>query len=177
MVIKSMLIFILLISHLEAITQSENVLKAIFITRFIQFSQWPAEENYFEKQDKFYIVNLTKQKDLNQGFKSTFSSVLLKGKIVEYTQIKNISEIGNADVIYINNDCLKLLPELLKSVKGKPILIIGDSPGLCQKGGHVNMYITKTQTLGYEINLKAYEQSGIKPQAGLLRMGKIVNNE
>lgn len=159
-------------THVQA-QHSENMLKAVFITRFIKFSEWQNESVLFESKKKFYIYSLT-QKEINKELKKTLSQIKLKGQEVEFKTGKSIDEAINANVIVVSEDCLHYIPSLVTATEGKPILLIGDSPNFGEQGVHINMFITPKGTISFELNMKSFEKSNIKPNSGLIRMGKII---
>jgi hypothetical protein len=168
------LIIVLLIGSDYAFSQhSQDVLKAVFTARFIQFSQWENEEIFFQKQDKFYFYSLS-EKSINNELEKTLSKIVLKGKKVEFKKISDIEEALEANVIFLSDDCIECIASLINAVENKPILIISDADNFAEFGVHINMYITNKGTIGFELNMKAFEKSGIMPNSGLIRMGKIV---
>ena len=63
----------------------------------------------------------------------------------------------------------------LKVLRGKPVLLVGESPGFAASGGMIN-FVAAEQAVHFEINNETCHQAGLKLNAKLLSLGKRVHS-
>jgi hypothetical protein len=139
----------------------EYRLKAEFLFRFAQFTEWPAE------------VGNT----LNLCVYGTdpFGAELdaLQGKLVERRNIVvlrnvNADALGVCQIIYIAPAAADV-PHLLEQTRGRPVLIVADTPGAARLGVTLNMAVVKSHVT-FEANMQAARAARINLSSRLLRL-------
>ena len=89
------------------------------------------------------------------------------------------ADVGDAQILFVGAPALPELPRILAGTRGKPILLVGDSPGLAKQGVAINFFL-KPDILGagkqlrFQINPEAMEGRGLKVSADLYDVAQIV---
>ncbi len=169
---KKIVFFIFLFILIPLYAQhSEQVIKGVFLSKFVQYVYWP--ENHFLKKGYISIVFFTETK-LSPILISDYKHLKIKGYTVKITKTTRMQDLSGADVIFIAKNQKNKCEQICKTFANNPILIVSEFDGAAQKGSHINIFITQNSTLSFEINPKAFKRSNLSPDAGILVMGKII---
>ncbi|MEO5368800.1 MAG: YfiR family protein [Magnetococcus sp. DMHC-1] len=76
-------------------------------------------------------------------------------------------------ILFISKSEQERFSEIFSGLAGKPVLIVGDTPGFCHQGGMIN-FIRFENTLRFEINIRMAEQADLKISAPMLQVAHIV---
>jgi YfiR/HmsC-like len=138
----------------------EYRLKAEYLYRFAQFTEWPAETG----------------NTLNLCVHGTdpFGAELdaLQGKLVERRNIVvmrnvNADALAGCQIIYVAPAAADV-PQVLEQIKGRPVLIVADTPGAARLGVTLNMSVVKGH-VSFEANMQAARSARINLSSRLLR--------
>ncbi len=94
-----------------------------------------------------------------------------KGRVV---YLQNRQAIESCDVIFICESESEWLYEILKRVKGRPILTIGDSPDFARRGVMINLVVERDR-IGLEVNLPAVRNSNLEVSSHVLKNAKLID--
>jgi hypothetical protein len=140
----------------------EYQLKAEFLYRFAQFAEWPVE------------VGDT----LNLCLHGTdpFGAELdaLQGKLIERRNIvvlRNVKAdaLDGCQIIYVAPAGAADVRHVLEHTKGRPVLIVADTPGAARLGVTLNMAVVKNHVT-FEANMQAARAARISLSSRLLRL-------
>ena len=138
----------------------EYRLKAEYLYRFAQFTEWPVEAG----------------NTLNLCVHGTdpFGTELdaLQGKLVERRNIVvlrnvNADALAGCQIIYIAPAAADVR-QVLEQIKGRPVLIVADTPGAARLGVTLNMSVVKGH-VSFEANMQAARSARINLSSRLLR--------
>lgn len=169
---RSVFIFLVFFLHFS-ISKSQSVeysLKASFIEKFARFTEWETNVT----GENFVIAVLGRSPFYNE-LGDMAKKTKINGLPVKVIYLKNIEEANACQLIFICSSERKNIPDIIKFIENKNILLIGDTPGYCEQGVHFNFYLESNNTVHFEINVKALEKSKLKPDMHLLSIGKIIN--
>jgi hypothetical protein len=157
-----MLIGLAGITTLQADDFPEYQLKAQYLYRFAQYTEWPEE------------VGTT----LNLCVHGTdpFGAALdaLQGKMVERRSIVvmrniNADALDSCQIIYVAPAAAADVPHVLERLQGRPVLIVADTPGAARLGVTLNMAVVNSHVT-FEANIHAARTAGINVSSRLLRL-------
>jgi len=150
---------------------SEYLIKAGFTYNFAKLMQWPA--NAFPQPDSPIIIGILG----NDPFGATLDSVLMGKKVnARSFVVKHLkwgADIKSCNILYVSASEAAHLDEILRLVKGLPILTIGQMPDFARRGGIVN-FIIEDDKVRFEVNVEAAKQADISISSRLLTLAKIV---
>jgi YfiR/HmsC-like len=145
----------------------EYRLKAAFLYNFALFTEWPAEVGG--------TLNLCIHG--NDPFGKELDG--LQGKAVGErslaVQRKAIGEsVGSCQVVFIAASSIGSLPRVLEGLRGRPVLVVTDSPGAARQGAALNMAVAQNR-ITFEANLQAARGAGLNLSSKLLRLATEVH--
>jgi hypothetical protein len=158
-----------------ATSASERVLeyrvKAVFLERFARFVEWPAGA-FGDKSTPFQIVVLGD--DPFQGLLETaYATREIQGRPVSIRHVRRVQELGPCHLLFVSASAAGQLDELVHRLQGKPILIVGDTPGYGESGVHVNFFVADG-SVRFEINPAALRSAGLSVSYLLLQVARLV---
>lgn len=89
-------------------------------------------------------------------------------RAMRFQFFRGLVGIEGCDVLFICESEGERLPEILRAVRGKPILTVGDTPDFARRGVMINMVLARGK-VGLEVNLSAVRSHGFEVSPTLLR--------
>ncbi len=146
----------------------EYQVKAAFIVNFINFIEWP---DTALSADSFTIGILGR--DPSAGAIGALKGKTVKGRKLLVKYFDDPEEARNADLLFISPSEKRSLPLILKNLRNRPVLTVGDQQGFARSGVMINMVIVRKR-VGFEINLPASHRAGLRISSQLLKLAKEV---
>jgi hypothetical protein len=150
--------------------ETEHRLKAAFLLQFSKFVQWPSAA--FDSPTSPIVIGLV-------GFDSAapFQAVVdpstrVDGRPVVFRRFAP-SEVGDAHILFLSRDLGARANNILRAQKGKPVLIVGESPGLASRGASIN-FVLRDNKVRFEINPDTAKASQLNVSSRLLALAIIV---
>ena len=143
---------------------SEYELKAAFLLHFMDFTQWPHDNNrivcvYGNNPFKKYLQTLNRSKPKHQ-------QVLIK-----YTD--DLNEANDCNILFITRSKKHQLEQILSTLENRPLLTVSDIEGFAANSGMVEL-ATKSDKIRLVINLSAVKKPGIKLSSNLIELARLV---
>jgi hypothetical protein len=145
------------------LAQDDKQLKSVFISKFIDYTEWP------ESKDALTIGVVGNSEVL------LILQQLFEKKKKNYTvkKVTALNEIGDCKVIYIPENESKNIGLILQGVKGKSILVISDKKELATQGACVSFY-EEGGKLKFIINKSSIDKANLKISSSLLTLAKVI---
>ena len=153
---------------------SEYLIKAGFIYNFAKFVEWPAAT--FSQPDSPIVIGVLGT--------DPFGSVL--DRIVEDKKIgprgfvvkrfkwgKDLKDLKDCKILFVSASEKAHIDEILQSVKGQPILTVGETPGFAERGGVIR-FTVEDNRVRFEVNVDAAHQAELNISSRLLTLAKII---
>lgn len=141
--------------------------KANYLEPFTRFIDWPPASAAV----KPFKIEILGQNFFGPYLDKIFNRKKLKNKPVVIRYISNIQEISHPHLLFISTSMKNNISEIIDYTKNKPILTIGDTPGFCQAGVHINFFYDRLK-LNFEINEAAALAAGFNIRYHLLKLAK-----
>ena len=174
--IVSLLLSLVAVLNACAQTPSPNEyqVKAAFLFNFMKFIDWPAVA-YTSPQSPFAICILGKD-----PFGSLLDDALL-GKTMDnhpvaVRRLKDIADARHCQVVFVSSSETKKYAEIVDSVRGANILLVGETGGFAAAGGTIE-FILEESHVRFAINPDAAERAGLRCSSKLLALAKIIHDE
>jgi hypothetical protein len=135
---------------------------AEYLPGFIQYVRWPAEESI----DAWQVCRL-----LPPGKASRPDGRTARGKPVAVRPIAAGDALAGCQILDLTDAPAPSVKALLAQARKQPILTIGDDAAFCTAGGVVCLR-TGDGASGFEINLSAVQEAGLRVNAQLLNLGR-----
>lgn len=151
----------------------QYVIKAAFLYNFARYTEWP--QNAFQgtlAPLRLCILG-------NDPFGPALQSIA--GKRVQNRTIMVIHLIWAEDapqchMLFITASAQGHLKDLFKTLEGKPVLTISDTPDTVHAGGVIGLEMVEKK-VRFRINLDNADSAGLKLSSRVLNLAAIVRNE
>lgn len=160
-------------AYSESKVSREYKIKAVLIYKFSKFIEW-TPESFSDERDPFVFTIIGKD-----PFGNAIDSLhgkTVKGRKLLVKRVTGIEDIDKSHILFIARSEKERLPEMLRTTRGSCVLTISDMDRFSDHGGIINFF-TVENTIGFEINVKAAQQAGLKISSDLLNLAKITGNE
>jgi hypothetical protein len=158
----------------NASDSSEYLIKAGFIYNFAKFVDWPA--NSFSQGDSPIVIGVLGT--------DPFGNVL--DRIVEDKKIgsrgfvvrrfkwgKDLKDLKECKILFVSASEKAHIDEIVQSVKGLPILTVGETPSFAERGGIIR-FTLEDNRVRFEVNVDAARQAELNISSRLLTLAKII---
>ena len=148
---------------------NEQSLKVAFIYNFAKFTTWP--DSVFAGPGApitFCVIG-------KHEFGEAFDSVQGKSVAGRTVIVKYLTSYRNKDqcqVVYVAPSERPRLPKIVSTSKEIHALTVSDIEGFGESCGIIRMVRGSDDRIGFEINVKAAEESGLKLSSKLLNLAK-----
>ena len=151
---------------------SEYKLKAALIYKLTRFVEWPGEHR---PQTDFGICILGRD-DFGSAL-DALESRNVHGLPIRIRRLVQSEAVDSGcQILFVSESKRPFLRSILASLKGRPILTIGDLDGFAEKGGMIE-FVRGRQRIGFRINLQQASRAGLEIAAPLLQLSTIVETE
>jgi YfiR/HmsC-like len=150
-------------------TVAEYQLKAEFIERFTRFIDWPPSSG----PSGAFVIGVLGDDPFGPFLEQLAAMRKIKGKRVELRRLPTIESVDGCSVVFISSSEKHNIHRIVARTAGQPILTVGDSNGYAAAGVIVNFF-TEGDKIRFEINDTAAGKSGLKVNAKLLKLARVV---
>jgi len=152
-------------------TADEYQIKAAFLFHFAQLVDWPA--GAFEGADHSMSVCLFDDEPHRQEFQNSIEGKLIGARVFHVRLLSQASEVQGCNVLFLSRDETRRQTQILKSLRGLPILTLGETADFLSEGGMIRFHL-ENDKIRFDINLGAAELSHIKISSRLLLLATSV---
>jgi len=148
---------------------NEQLLKVAFIYNFAKFTTWP--DSVFADPAAPITFCVVGKHEFGNAFDSVQGKSVGGRKVV----VKYLSAYRDKDdcqVVYVAPSEKPRLPKIVSTSKEVHALTVSDIDGFGESCGIIRMVRGADDRIGFEINVKAAEQSGLKLSSKLLNLAK-----
>ncbi|HON18294.1 MAG TPA: YfiR family protein [Salinivirgaceae bacterium] len=151
---------------------TEYEVKAGYLYNFARFVTWPV--SVFADATTPIVIGIYGNPRSGEIIKATIRNNTIDGRpfVIKYYNKPN--QIQQCHILFVTEITRSQVIELIKEIKGKPILTVGDNiPEFCQLGGIVN-FTQQYSTKRFEINHQVAIKSDLIISSKLLTLAQIV---
>ncbi len=141
---------------------------ALFLTNFAKFVQWPDETTFDE-----IVITVLGNDEVVEELKKISEVAAIRGKKLVVKVCQAASAIPESHMVFIPENQSRLLPEVLRIVENKSVLIVTNKKGLAEQGAAININNLYWKQR-YEINQKALAVHKLIAKPELYRLGKVI---
>jgi hypothetical protein len=147
----------------------EYNVKAVSLYAFGRYVTWP--ESAFAGAESPFVIGTMGGNPFGDALQRIAQKKKLNGRPIEVRQIKSSEESGDCHILFVtrsvSGDDEKRLFEF---AAGKPVLLVGESPGFASRGGVINFYHSGG-TVRFELNPDRSLENQLSLNAKLLTLG------
>jgi hypothetical protein len=166
---------LLLLSGFDASAQTgpsrEYQVKAVFLFNFAQFVEWPPA--VFGGATSPLVIGILGEDPFGAYLDETVRDETVNNRPLEIQRYHRVDEIKTCHVLFISRSEANRLEQILGSLKGRRILIVGDGDDFVQRGGMIRLG-TAQNKVRLIINIDAAKTANLTISSKLLRAAEIV---
>lgn len=140
------------------ITATKAQLRALFIKKIPKYVLWP-EQNHFKENEKYTVAAIDKE-ELAPYFDKLGAFKLLRWPAAD------------CQVLFLDSSNPRIIAAIIKQVKNKPILTIGQNPDFLRMGGIINL-VESGSRMKLQVNICAARKAGLIISSQLLKLSEI----
>ncbi len=150
-------------------------LKVVYLFNFTRYIDWPDAS----VGDDFAIA-VAGDAHLAEALRALeHRDERAEGRPIRVRALDAGSRFDDAQILFVGAGAVSELPRIRAHTDGKPILLVGDSPGLAKRGIAINFFLQRDilgagEQLRFEIHPAALDGRGLKVKADLYDVAEIV---
>lgn len=150
-------------SYHQAQGQDLSKYQALFITKFMDYVNWPVPKAQL-------VVGIMGNSKVLGEAKQFLER---KGKNAVVKKLSGVENASNCDIIFLPKEQKKLFNSLNTETAGKSILIVTEVEELAAQGSVITFYV-ESNKLKFIINKQAADQRRLKISSSLMNIGKVI---
>jgi hypothetical protein len=159
-------------SALAGSVSGEGNIKVAFLVNFIKFVEWP--DSVFESPADPYLISMVGNDSIEAALKAV-NGMTVSGRRVVVRKVSDLSSLERCHILFVGESEKGKVDRVIRAVKKWPVLTVADIDGFARRGGTIGFFREKNR-IRFEINEESAEEAGLKLNAKLLYLGKIVRN-
>ncbi len=152
----------------------EYRVKASYLFNFVKFVGWP--EASFTNSSAPFVIGLVGDDPFGRTVDETFAGRKTNGRSFVIRRFSPKDDPGNCHILFASLSDKSRLAKLLASLRGRPVLTVGETDRFGELGGMVNFTVVGG-TVKLEANPEAAVAAGLKVSSKLLAVSKVVKTE
>jgi len=158
----------------QPVVAPEYQLKAVFLYHFAQFIQWPPTA--FADAQAPLIIGVLGKDPFGAALDQTVSGETVDRHPVRVQRFDRVEEVEACHILFISRTSAAELDHILRTLRGRSILTVGDADGFARAGGMIG-FVTEDNRIRFRINLRAARAAHLILSSNLLRPAEIVAAE
>ncbi len=150
----------------------EHKIKAVLAYKIMAYIHWPSST--FDAADRNIKVGVLGDDAVFNVFKSLEGKKIGDQNII-VDQVTSLDNLTSYNSIFISRNSKFSWQEVMKTLKDSSTLTLGEIDRFAESGGMIGFYNFQDK-IRFLINREKAENSGLKINAQLFRVGKLVNN-
>lgn len=148
-----------------------NRVKAGFVFKFAQFTQWPAEQ--LSPHEPLRIGVLAKA-EVVAAIRETLAEKTITGHSIEVIAPTTEGDWQSLHILYVTSSSPLTGPELNHRIRQPGLLTVGDAPDFAQRSG-VLAFFERDGKLRFRINPSTAKDRGVQISHKLASLGEVVS--
>jgi len=150
----------------------EAKVKAAYLVNFIKFVEWPGST--FGSPGDPYQIAVVGNDSIEAALKR-MNEMKVFGRGLVVRKISDLSSLEQFHILFVCESEKGKVDRVIGAVKKLHVLTVSDIDGFARRGGTIGFFRENNRIM-FEINEGSAEEAGLKLNAKLLYLGKIVRN-
>lgn len=153
---------------------SEYLIKAGFLYNFSKFIQWPAA--CFSESGSPFVLGIYGENPFGESI-FLLEKEKVNGHPVEVRIIPDGARPSSeCHMIFIPDSQRKNAMGLIRALKNRPVVLVGETPDFARIGGMINFYV-KNDRVAFEVNSQAVRDGQVEISSRLLKLARIIDGD
>jgi len=158
----------------EASVSKEYQIKAAFLYNFTKFVEWP--DSAFADAKSPIVIGVLGPNPFGDELAKAVEGRKVNGRDLIVQTAEKIDDVKGVHVLFISATEDQKLAGHLAALKGKPVLIVGETE-LFGKNGGIITFTLEGDKVRFEINMETAGGAGLKISAQLQKLAKTVRRK
>jgi YfiR/HmsC-like len=153
---------------------SEYLIKAGFIYNFAKFVEWPSAA--FAQQDSPIVIGIIGSDPFGNIIDRIVEDKKIgnRGFVVKrYKWGRDLRDLRDCKILFVSASEKAHVDDIVQSVRGLPILTVGETPGFAERGGIIR-FTLEDNRVRFEVNVDAAREADLNISSRLLTLAKII---
>jgi len=146
---------------------TEYQIKASYLLNFTRYIDWPSRS--FKSTNSPMVIGILGQDRFGNDLRTLVQGKRVEGHDLVVRRIETLEQCRDTQILFISSSEKKRIPEIVQSLKGAPVLTVGETDGFLQSGGILNFRL-RNKDLFVDINRPAADKVGLRISARLLQV-------
>jgi hypothetical protein len=152
----------------------EYQVKAAFIYKFATYIRWPSTG---EHAGTPFVIGVLGTDPFGAALDDVMRGQSVQRSGIVVRRLTRLEDALRCDVLFVSASERGNLRQILISLRGAPVLTIGDMDQFAERGGMVNLITSADNHIRFEINKNALDRAGLKAPSQLLQLAQIVDGQ
>jgi hypothetical protein len=144
--------------------------KAVFLFNFAQFVEWPEE---VLPKDSTIVIGILGRDPFGAYLDETVRDEVVNGHPLKVERYPTLDRVQNCHILFISASRSVRVDNVLKKVKGKPILTVSDATTFARQGGMIR-FTNDHDKVKLTVNVKVARESNLSISSKLLSLSEII---
>lgn len=162
-------VLLLAAGRLQAQSQAEYDVKAVFLYNFSHYIDWKAEQ-----PPAAFIIAVYGQSEIKAPLDTIAMQKRAKGLPIRIREWSEPADIGLCHILFVPDRHKKELPNILERTQDRPILVVTESNGMARAGACMNFILIRNK-LKFEMNQAEIARAGLKVSSQLKKLAIMVD--
>jgi len=149
-------------------TTREYDVKAVFLFNFATFVDWPKDG--LPAAGEPFVIGVLGADPFGAALDQTVAGEAIRGAPLQIRRSTKVEELKGCQILFISESERARLPAIFDTLRGRPVLTVGDSPMFVEKGGMIGFSTGAHVQL--HVNPAAAKAAGLNISSKLLRVAK-----
>jgi hypothetical protein len=151
----------------------EYQLKAAFLFNFAKFVEWP--QTSFQNERAPITLCVFRYDPFGSSLSDVIRGKTINNRSLAARTINELPELKGCQLVFVSEREDRYLPEIVGSLKGASVLVVGESEGFADRGGAVQFFLENNK-LRFAVNVDAVQRSRILVSSKLLSLARIIHD-
>jgi hypothetical protein len=152
----------------------EYQLKAAFLLNFAKFIEWP--QNAFQGDKTPIVVCVFRYDPFGSALDEILRGKNINNRELLARRINELPEVKACQLVFISEREEKRLPDILNSLNGASVLVVGEGGEFAERGGGVQFFL-EADKLRFAVNVDAVQRARLSVNSRLLALARIVHDQ
>jgi hypothetical protein len=157
----------------EERTTVEYQVKAAFLFNFAKFIEWPPEA--FANEEAPIQVCVFRYDPFGASLDGIVKGKIINQRKLAVRRVNVAGELSGCQLVFIGEKEEKGLGEVLSSVNGNSVLVVGETEGFAERGGGIQFFL-EDQRLRFAVNVDVLQRARLSVSSKLLVLARIVRD-
>jgi hypothetical protein len=160
--------------HSQDGATSEYQVKAAFLLNFARFAEWPADA--FQSENAPIILCVFRHDPFGSALDEVIRGKTINKRAVVAQRITELRNLKTCGLVFVSDRENKRLSEILNSLRGSSVLVVGESEDFAAHGGGIQFFLENNR-LHFAVNVDAIQRSRLRISSKMLALATIVRDD